>query len=145
MGHRPIHLLLVEDNPGDVRLFKELIEGDFRVMVAETGAEALDVLFLRGKFHAQPIPDLVVLDLNVPLLTGLEVLNAIRSNSKITHLPVIVWSASSHAEDVLKAYRLGCCAYMVKPLDLPEIRTRLKAFADFWLHTVQYPTQTPAT
>ena len=135
---RPVRLLLVEDAPEDVRQFTSAVKENVDISVASTGAEALDRLFRRGKFHDEVIPDVVVIDLNVPILSGHEVLHVIRSNSEIRHLPVIVYSVSDHPDDIIKAYELGACAYMVKPMDLGETRSQLTAFSQFWLTHVRY-------
>jgi len=134
-----IDILLVEDNPGDARQFTAFLKGEFNVSVAANGAQALDKLFQRGKYKDEPFPDLVVLDLNVPLLSGMEVLNTVRGNSRTYHVPVVVWSGSSRQEDISKAYHLGCCAYMIKRDDLAESEALLSAFSDFWLQKIQYP------
>ena len=138
-----IDILLVEDNPGDVKQFTNFVSGDFSVSVAESGAEALDRLFRRGRFKSEPVPDLIVLDLNLPILTGHDVLNVIRGNSKTFHLPVVVWSGSSRAEDIAKAYELGCCAYMPKASQLDETESLLSAFSEFWLRKIRYPVYEP--
>lgn len=139
MRGKTVDILLVEDNPGDVKQFKSLLKGNFDITVAETGAEALDRLFRRGKFKTAPYPDLVVLDLNIPVLNGHEVLSAIRGHSQTFHLPVVVWSASSRTDDIFKAYELGACAYMVKKSDISETESLLASFAQFWLNSIQYP------
>ena|SRR5579884_1763657 len=144
MRGNTVDILLIEDNPGDVRQFKTLITGDFNITVAETGAEALDRLFRRGRFRSDPYPDIVVLDLNLPVLSGHEVLNAIRGNSSTFHLPVVVWSASSRPSDISKAYELGACAYMVKRSDIAETESLLNSFADFWLRKIHLPPPAPA-
>jgi CheY-like chemotaxis protein len=138
----PVRILLIEDTPEDVHHFTALVGKKATVFVAETGAEALDRLFRRGRFHADPSPDLVVIDLNVPLLTGHEVLNVIRANSETRHLPVIVYSVSDNPSDIVKAYELGACAYMVKPMDLSHTESQLNAFSEFWLTNVRYASVT---
>ena len=135
-----VKILLVEDSPEDVRQFKNSVREQASISVAVTGAEAVDRLFRRGKFHDEPVPDLVVIDLNVPILSGHEVLHVIRSNSELRHLPVIVYSVSDHPDDIVKAYELGACAYMVKPMDLSDTRSQLEAFCNFWLSQVRYST-----
>lgn len=134
-----VDILLVEDNPGDAKQFMAFVTGDFAVSVAESGAEALDRVFRRGRFKGEPLPDLIVLDLNLPILNGHDVLNVLRGNSKTFHLPVVVWSGSSRAEDIAKAYELGCCAYMPKAADLEETESLLNAFSEFWLRKIRYP------
>ena len=144
MRGNTVDILLIEDNPGDVKQFQSLLSGDFEITVAETGAEALDRLFRRGKFKTDPYPDIVVLDLSIPVLTGHEVLSAIRGHSKTFHLPVVVWSASARPADIFKAYELGACAYMVKRSDIRETESLLTSFADFWLRKIHYPPPQPA-
>ena len=139
MRGNTIDILLVEDNPGDVRQFTSFVHGDFNISVAESGAEALDRVFRRGRFQKEPFPDLVVLDLSIPVLNGHEVLKVIRGNSKTFHLPVVIWSGSMRPDDITKAYELGCCAYMVKAAQLTETETVLSAFAQFWLRCIRYP------
>ena len=139
MPHDKVEILLVEDNPGDVRLFEEGLTGPYHVAVARDGVEALDRLFQRGKFLNTPRPDIVVLDLNIPLINGHEVLNAIKSNSRLRSIPAIVFSVSSNREDVEKAYDFGASAYLVKQTDLAEVEKTLAAFVDFWIKRVAYP------
>ena len=134
----PVRILLVEDSPQDVQQFKAIFGKTADVSVAETGAEALDRLFRRGRFSADPYPDLIVIDLNVPLLNGHEVLNMIRANSETQYLPVVVYSVSDNRSDIVKAYELGACAYMVKPMDLSDTESQLTAFAQFWIMNVRY-------
>jgi len=129
---------LVEDSREDVRQFTRIVGDHATVYVAETGAEAVDRLFRRGRFHGDPYPDLIVIDLNVPLLNGHEVLNMIRANSETRHLPVVVYSVSDNPSDIHKAYELGACAYMVKPMELGDTETQLNAFMQFWLVNVRY-------
>ena len=134
-----IDILLVEDSPGDAKQFQSFLKGDFAVSVARTGAEALDKMFRRGKFAGEPVPDLVVLDLNLPLLSGLEVLNTVRNNSQISHIPVVVWSGSARQEDISRAYEMGCCAYMIKRDSLEDNEALLSAFSQFWLEKIVFP------
>jgi CheY-like chemotaxis protein len=139
MPGEAIHILLVEDNPHDVRLFNEVVAGSAVISVATNGAEALDRVFRRGKFQAEPVPDLVVLDLNTPLLNGHEVLNALKANSQTRRLPVIVWTGSDNPQDIRRAFDLGCAAYMLKTIDLTAAEARLDAFSAFWLRNACYP------
>lgn len=134
-----VDILLLEDAPGDVKLFASLLRGDVSITVASNGAEALDYVFRRGRFKGLPAPDLIVVDLNVPLLNGHEVLNVIKSNSATRHLPVVVWSGSDNPDDIQRAYDLGCCAYMLKLASLPDMEAQLSAFTNFWVRAVRYP------
>lgn len=131
---------MVEDTPEDVHQFTTIVGDKAVISVAATGAEALDRLFRRGKFHSDPYPDLVIVDLNVPLLNGHEVLNVIRANSETRHLPVVVYSVSDNPADIHRAYEFGACAYMVKAMDLAQTEAQLNAFSQFWLENVRYGT-----
>lgn len=135
-----LNLLLLEDNPHDVWQFTSVVRPeDAAVTVVENGAEALDRIFRRGKFQHSPAFDLVVVDLNVPLLNGHEVLNVVKGNSSTCHIPVIVWTVSEDPRDVRKAFDLGCCAYMIKPVNISETEALLGAFKEFWLRRTRYP------
>ena len=134
-----VEILLVEDNPGDVGLFRSLMSGPHHLNVASNGAEALDRLFQRGQFKDSVRPDVVVLDLNLPLLNGHEVLNTIKANSQLRSIPVIVFSVSDNPEDVQKAYDFGASAYIVKPTSLEDTERLLSGFVQFWISGVTYP------
>jgi len=138
-----VDILLLEDAPGDVQLFASFVRGNVSISVAKDGAEALDHVFRRGRFKSLPTPDLVVVDLNVPLLDGHEVLNVIKSNSSTRHLPVVVWSGSDNRDDIDRAYELGCCAYVLKTANLAEMEANLAAFTSFWVRTVRYASSSP--
>jgi len=135
---RKIEILLIEDNPADADLFQLAMSGEYSISIAQTGAEALDRLFQRGRFEKSVRPDIVVVDLSVPILNGHEVINVMKSNSNLRSIPAVVLSASSHAEDVRKAYDLGASAYLVKHAALNEAERTLSAFADFWIGQVVY-------
>jgi len=133
--------LLVEDNPSDVYLFRKSMVGQYHVAVAECGPEALDRLFQRGRFEKDTRPDIVVIDLNIPLLNGHEVINVMKSNSTLRSIPVVVLSGSSQPADVRRAYELGASAYIVKRSQLTEHEEMLCSFAKFWFGVVAYPNQ----
>ena len=139
MNDQRVEILLVEDNPADVKLFQAGLSGPYHISVAESGAEALDRLFQRGKFKEEPRPNVVVLDLNVPLLNGHEVLNVMKANSKLRSIPSIIFSASTNPDDIEKAYDFGASAYIVKPTNLEDVERTLSAFVDFWIARVVYP------
>ena len=138
MRNKGINVLLLEDNPRDVERFLAAIQNHAHVAVAGDGAEALDRVFQRGRFATEPLPDIIVIDLNVPLLNGHEVIDVLKSNSHTRHIIVIVWTSSENPDDVRKALSLGACAYMLKKTDIDEYNFRLKALVDFWLRAVEY-------
>lgn len=135
---QPIEVLLVEDSAADVRLtleaFKEARIRN-RIHVAEDGESAL--AFLRDP--SQRTPDLVLLDLNLPGIDGREVLSEIRADERLAALPVVVMTTSKAEEDVLRAYRLHCNCYIIKPLDLDQFLHVVSSLQDFWLTVVKLP------
>jgi len=134
-----MEILLVEDNPADTYLFRTSLLGRYHVTVAQNGVEAVDRLFRRGSFEKEMRPDLVVVDLNVPLLNGHDVISVIKSNSMLRTIPIVVLSGSDSSDDVQKAYELGASAYIVKRSLLSENEDMLSAFANFWIRNVVYP------
>jgi len=129
-------ILLVEDNPGDVRLIVEsLIEEDlqYNLHVASDGVEALEFLRHTGKFENSPRPDLILLDLNLPRKNGVEVLEEIKTDEDLRRIPVIILTVSQAQEDILTAYNLYANCYLVKPIDLNQYYTLIDAIRDFWL------------
>ena len=137
--HDKLEILLVEDNAADIELFERIMSGPYHLSVAETGAEAVDRLSQHGRFQSSAKPDLVVLDLNVPILNGHQILDIIRVNQSLRSIPVIVFSVSNRPDDVQKTYELGACAYLVKPSSLAETEKSLWALAEFWIRHVVFP------
>jgi two-component system, chemotaxis family, response regulator Rcp1 len=139
---RPIEILLVEDNPGDVRLTKEALkEGKVRnnLQVAEDGEEALEFLRRQGR-HAQATrPDLILLDLNLPKKSGREVLEEIKADPELKRIPVVVLTVSKAEQDVLKSYNLHANCYITKPVDLDQFIDVVQSIEDFWLTVVMLP------
>jgi two-component system response regulator len=132
-------ILLVEDNASDEKLallaFKKC-DVPHDIVVARDGADALDYLFATGK-HAgrDPAarPDLILLDLKLPRVSGHEVLRRIRASPETQLLPVVVLTASREDEDVLRSYSYGANAYIRKPVDFSEFSNAVKALGAFWL------------
>jgi CheY-like chemotaxis protein len=139
---RPVEVLLVEDNPGDVRLTQEAFK-DGRMLVNLTvacdGVEAMDILNRRGKYGDAPVPDLILLDLNLPRKNGREVLTEIKSNDELRRIPVIVMTTSKAEQDVHRAYHLNANCYVTKPVDLDEFLHVVRSIEDFWLTIVTLP------
>ena len=138
-------ILLVEDNPLEVELtLRPLQELDpsSRIDVARDGEEALDFLFGRGAFRQRsgaPVPRLVLLDLNLPRLDGLEVLRAIRANSRTSMVPIVVLTASDDPRELAQCYQLGANSCVQKPVRYQELCTALQAVGRYWLALNQAP------
>ncbi|MBA3460644.1 MAG: response regulator [Deltaproteobacteria bacterium] len=142
MGAKEIEILLVEDNPGDVRLTQEALrEGKVknRLHIARDGVEAMEFLRRQGKHASATRPDLVLLDLNLPRKDGREVLAEIKADPDLKTLPVVVLTTSTAEADILKTYSLHANCYIQKPVDLDQFVTVVKSIDDFWLTVVRLP------
>ena len=140
----PVEILLVEDNPADVRLTVETLKQEKicnNIHVVSDGEEALDFLHKRGKYPNAVRPDLILLDLNLPKVDGREVLKDIKSDDKLKAIPVVVLTVSKAEEDVLKSYKLHANCYITKPIDLEQFSKVAKAVQDFWLTIVRLPSK----
>jgi chemotaxis family two-component system response regulator Rcp1 len=139
---RPAEILLVEDNPGDVRLTIEALR-DAKVSnnlhVVEDGVEAMGFMRKEGKHAGKPSPDLVLLDLNLPIKDGREVLAEVKADDELKHIPVVVLTTSKAEEDILKAYNLHVNSYVTKPVDLEQFLDVVRSIEDFWLTVVKLP------
>jgi len=139
---RTIDLLLVEDNPGDVRLTEEALrEAPFpvKLSVATDGVEAVNFLHRRGKYQNAPRPDLILLDLNLPLLNGPEVLSDIKTDPDLKRIPVLVMTSSREPGDIQKAYSLNANSFITKPVHLEDFMNMVQSIENFWLHTAELP------
>lgn len=140
--HRAFEILVVEDNPGDVRLIMESLK-DGRVLsnprVVSDGMEALVFLHREGKYANAPRPDIILLDLNLPKKNGKEVLAEIKNDPGLKRIPVVILTASSAEQDILKSYNLHANCYITKPLDLEGFTAVMKAIENFWLTVVKLP------
>ncbi len=139
---RPIEILLVEDNPADVRLTVEILkETKVRnvITVASDGNEALELLHRTGKYAQAARPDLILLDLDLPRKDGKQVLAAIKSDPVLKHIPVVILTSSNAEEDIVKSYNLYANCYVTKPVDLEQFVKVVKSIEDFWLTIVKLP------
>jgi CheY-like chemotaxis protein len=139
---RPIEILLVEDNPADVRLtqenFKETKISN-NLHVVNDGDEAIDFLRREGKYAHSVRPDLILLDLNLPKKNGREVLEEIKADDKLKRIPVVILTVSKADEDIINAYNLHANCYITKPVDLNQFVKVVKSIEDFWLSIVKLP------
>ena len=139
---RPVHVLLVEDNPGDVRLMREALRngrGGKNMDAVENGEEALAYLRREPPFTEAPKPDLIFLDLNLPKKDGREVLLEIKQDESLRRIPVVVLTTSEAERDILRAYDLHANCYVKKPTELDEYMEVIRACENFWLHIVRLP------
>ncbi len=138
----PVNILLVEDNPGDVRLTQEAFrEGNVPVnlSVVMDGVEAIRFLRREAPYHDAPTPDLVLLDLNLPKRDGREVLEEIKMDPALRHMPVVVLTTSNAEVDVLRSYNLYVNCYINKPVDFDKFFDIIKKIEEFWFHTAILP------
>jgi len=140
----PIKILLVEDNPGDVRLTKEALK-DSKIHntleVVEDGQEALDYLRKKGKYKNAIRPDLVLLDLDLPNKSGREVLEEAKSDPNLRSIPFIILTVSTSDKDVLRSYDMQANAYVNKPIDLDQFVRVIHSIEDFWFTIVKLPSK----
>lgn len=139
---RPVQILLVEDNPGDVRLTVEALK-EAKVLnkltVVKDGIEALSLLRRQEQHVHAARPDLILLDLNLPRKDGREVLADIKADDDLKRIPVVILTTSQDEQDVLKTYNLHANCYITKPVDLDQFITVVKSIEDFWLGIVVLP------
>lgn len=139
----PFQILLVDDEPGDVELIKiALAEGRFNcnVTTAGNGVEAMEVLHkTAGEHPTGKAPDLVLLDLNMPRMNGREVLKAMKGDSQLAHIPVVVLTTSDVERDVLTSYDLGAAGFVTKPIEIEQLYQVIHGIQDYWFSVVRCP------
>jgi two-component system, chemotaxis family, response regulator Rcp1 len=142
MPTKPIAILLVEDNPGDVRLTREALRDDKirnEIVVVTDGVDALAYLRKEAPYGQAVRPDLILLDLNLPRKSGLEVLKEIKADANLRRIPVVVLSTSQAEKDIVQSYDLHANAYVNKPVDLDQFISVVKVIEGFWLEIVKLP------
>lgn len=143
---RAIEILMVEDNPGDVRLTREALKHhkvSNELHVVEDGVAALDFLHRRPPYEQAPRPDLVLLDLNLPRKDGRQVLASIKSDELLKTIPVVILTTSQAEEDVVRAYKLNANCYVTKPVDFEQFKRIVQGIEQFWLTVVTLPPRQP--
>ncbi len=140
----PIEILLVEDNPGDIRLTREALK-EFKVLnklsVATDGVEATDFLYKKGKYRDAPTPDIVLLDLNLPRKDGREVLKEIKQDVNLKKIPVVILSTSENETDIIGSYDNHANCYITKPIDFDNFINVIRQLQNFWVTIVKLPQQ----
>ena len=139
---RPAEVLLVEDNDNDVELTKiGFNQSKFAVNLHCVGNGEQCMAFLRkqGEYADAPMPDLILLDLNMPRMDGREVLEEIARDDRLKHLPIVILTTSDAQDDVRMAYRMRCSSFIVKPVDFPNFLKAVQGIADYWFTLVVLP------
>jgi CheY-like chemotaxis protein len=145
MPQEDLEILLVEDNPDDAELAVTALKREKlanRIEVARDGEEALDFLFCRGRYSQRSFqnpPRLVLLDLKLPKIDGLEVLKQLKADGRTQAIPVVILTSSREEQDLLNGYKLGVNAYIQKPVDFAQFRDIVKKLGLFWLVVNQAP------
>lgn len=140
-------ILLVEDDPGDQELTRRALAGRedrIHLQVVNDGEEALDYLYQRNAYadvEAYPPPDLILLDLNLIRLNGIQVLEKVRNDIRLQHIPVIILTTSQQERDVTRAYNSGACSYIIKPSSIEPFTKILRTLEEYWFNTVKLPSR----
>jgi len=137
-----IRVLLIEDNPGDADLTKETLEENrvhVEIAIAVDGPQALDRLHRRSPFEREPLPDLILLDLNLPKMSGRDVLADIKQDPALRNIPVVVLTSSDAEQDIVKSYEMGANCYVTKPVGLEAFQSIVRTLDGFWLTVVKLP------
>ena len=134
-----VEILIVEDNPRDAELTMRALRKNNlanNVIIAEDGAEALDFFFCRGKYKKRSIanpPKVVLLDLKLPKVSGLEVLKIVKDDERTSHIPIVIVTSSRQEPDINEAYALGVNSYVVKPVDFDQFINAMSSLGLYWL------------
>ena len=139
---RPREILLIEDSPSDADLAREAL-GQGKILnnlhFVEDGVEAMKFLRRKEPYLRVPRPDLILLDLNLPKKTGVEVLTEIKSDQSLKLIPVVILSTSAAQEDIILSYSLHANCYITKPVDFVQFTKVIRLIEEFWLAVVQLP------
>ena len=141
---KPIHILLVEDNEGDVFLVTEALEeGKIinKISVTRDGKEAIDFLTKKGKYENEQLPDLILLDINLPKKNGHEVLEYIKGKDELKQIPVIMLTTSSSEKDILLSNKNHANSFITKPVDVDHFLKVIYNIENFWINIVKLPSK----
>ncbi len=140
--HNELNVLLVEDNPADVRITLEALKAGkikVKMSVVNDGVEAMNFLMKKGKYSNEHLPNIILLDLNLPRKDGREVLEEVKNDPDLKSIPIIILTSSKAEEDIQKSYQLHCNCYLSKPVGLNEFETLITLINNFWLTVVRLP------
>jgi CheY-like chemotaxis protein len=145
MRENPVEILLVEDNPNDVELTLHALKKNHianRIHVVRDGAEALDFLFASGAYadrQVEEAPKVILLDLKLPKVDGLEVLKQVKGDGRTRSIPVVVLTSSREERDLMQSYHLGVNSYILKPVDFDQFNEAVRQLGLYWLLLNQPP------
>lgn len=146
VAERCMEILLVDDNPGDVRLTAEALKYGMvenRLHTASDGVEALNFLRRLGRYADAPRPDIILLDLNMPRMNGRQLLAEIKEDSVLKKIPVVILTGSREMDDIVRTYNLHANCYVTKPIDFEQFIEMVRSITDFWLTVVKLPQEEP--
>lgn len=139
---KPVHILLIEDNEGDIFLTLEAFEESkirTNISIARNGKEALDFLHNKGEFVHSERPDLIILDINIPIFNGHEILRIIKEDNDLKKIPVIILTTSSDDKDITKAYEGYANCYVTKEIEMDNFLKAILKIENFWLQLCKLP------
>ncbi|MEM9674630.1 MAG: response regulator [Cyclobacteriaceae bacterium] len=137
-----IEVLLVEDSEADATLVEESLQDSklkVNLQIVRDGVEAINYLNKKGEYRGATIPDIIILDLNLPKKDGREVLEDIKADEALKRIPVVVLTTSSAEEDIYRSYKLHANCYITKPLDFEQFAKIVASIEDFWFTIVKLP------
>jgi chemotaxis family two-component system response regulator Rcp1 len=140
---KPIEIMLVEDSPGDAELVLDFLahcKVNNNIRWVQDGEAAMACLHREGEYADKPVPDLILLDLNLPKKDGREVLEEVKTDARLKHIPVVILTSSKSEEDIVRSYRLQANCYITKPVDIEQFVNVVRAIDDLWLTVVSLPT-----
>ncbi len=142
MSNTPVEILLIEDNPDHIELTLEALENNGvanTIRVINDGQGALDYLFQKDPYQDAQKPGLILLDINLPKIDGIEVLRQIKSHPDLRSIPVIMLTTSGTDQDISKSYQNGANSYIIKPVDFDKFRLAIRELKMYWLVSNQLP------
>jgi CheY-like chemotaxis protein len=144
---RSLRVLVADDNEDHlfltVRAFRDVVDVKIEVDGVRDGQEALDYIYRRGPFADRRRPHMIVLDLKMPRVNGLEVLERLQSDPELSSIPIVVLTSSDHPEDVAATYSLGGNSYVRKPVAMASVREHLGGMGSYWTATAELPEPPP--
>jgi DNA-binding response OmpR family regulator len=140
--HKLIDILLVEDSDNDIEIIKDIFS-ELKLVnlidIVTDGEEAVNYLTRKGSYRDKGSPGLVLLDINLPKKSGFEVLQEVKQNTALLHIPIIMLTTSKREEDIIKSYKYGACSYITKPFAFEELVDTMKQFAIYWAMISETP------